>query len=342
MSEQFDSNAESTENPKATEGEPVEPTTADDEQVLTQTDPHSDSAAAVHTVIIPETEDDDVIAVGDDIDAIDAARAAQADGATDDEDADEAADTDTDTDDADEADGIPPTEDSDDADTDADDADDDAATEPAAPTGSGDPVADFKAELRSRFGDWFVIHSYAGYENRVKTNIETRRETFDMEDYIYEVSVPSEEVTEIKNGKRVKVNRKPYPGYVLVRMDLTDESWNVVRNTPNVTGFVGGMSRPSPLPINDVVKMIVRTQPQAAEQTTASSAGEAALTGQAAPTIEVDFEIGESVTVMDGPFATLPASISEVMPEQQKLKVLVSIFGRETPVELGFNQVSKI
>lgn len=207
-----------------------------------------------------------------------------------------------------------------------------------------DAPLDEEAELRerSKIGDWYVVHSYAGYENRVKTNIETRRETFDMEDYIYEVSVPSEEVTEIKNGKRVKVNRKPYPGYVLVRMDLTDESWNVVRNTPNVTGFVGGMSRPSPLPINDVVKMIVRTQPQAAEQTTASSAGEAALTGQAAPTIEVDFEIGESVTVMDGPFATLPASISEVMPEQQKLKVLVSIFGRETPVELGFNQVSKI
>ncbi|WP_243837542.1 transcription termination/antitermination protein NusG [Cumulibacter soli] len=208
-----------------------------------------------------------------------------------------------------------------------------------------DAPIDEEAELRSRslIGDWYVVHSYAGYENRVRTNIMTRSETFDMEDYIYEVAVPEEEVTEIKNGKKVKVKRKPYPGYVLVRMDLTDESWNVVRNTPNVTGFVGGMARPSPVPIDDVVKMIIRSQPQPeASAATASSAGEAALTGQAAPTIEVDFEVGESVTVMDGPFATLPASISEVMPEQQKLKVLVSIFGRETPVELGFNQVSKI
>lgn len=205
-----------------------------------------------------------------------------------------------------------------------------------------DEPADEEAELRqrSKIGDWYVIHSYAGYENRVKTNLESRRETLDMEDYIYEVSVPNEEVSEIKNGKKVKVNRKPYPGYVLVRMDLTDESWNVVRNTPNVTGFVGGMQRPSPVPINDVVKMIIRT-------TAAPAGGEggkagASSAGQSATTILVDFEIGESVTVMDGPFATLPASISEVMPDQQKLKVLVSIFGRETPVELGFAQVSKI
>lgn len=205
-----------------------------------------------------------------------------------------------------------------------------------------DEPVDEETELRqrSKIGDWFVIHSYAGYENRVKTNLESRRETLDMEDYIYEVAVPNEEVTEIKNGKKVKVNRKPYPGYVLVRMDLTDESWNVVRNTPNVTGFVGGMQRPSPVPIDDVVKMIIRT--------TAAPAGAdgdksgAGSGGRAASTILVDFEIGESVTVMDGPFATLPASISEVMPEQQKLKVLVSIFGRETPVELGFAQVSKI
>lgn len=205
-----------------------------------------------------------------------------------------------------------------------------------------DAPIDEEAELRERslIGDWYVVHSYAGYENRVRTNIMTRTETFDMEDYIYEVAVPEEEVTEIKNGKKVKVKRKPYPGYVLVRMDLTDESWNVVRNTPNVTGFVGGMARPSPVPINDVVKMVIRERPQEAQATV--SAGEAALTGQTASVIEVDFEVGESVTVMDGPFATLPASISEVMPEQQKLKVLVSIFGRETPVELGFNQVSKI
>ncbi|PRZ39143.1 transcription antitermination protein nusG [Antricoccus suffuscus] len=221
-----------------------------------------------------------------------------------------------------------------------------AATEPAASDAAESATEedaaepDEEAELRERsiIGDWYVVHSYAGYENRVKTNIESRRETLDMEDYIFEVQVPNEEVTEIKNGKKVKVNRKPYPGYVLVRMDLTDESWNVVRNTPNVTGFVGGMSRPSPVPLDDVVKMIVRTAPAPAETT----AGGTTSGAPAASAIEVDFEIGESVTVMDGPFATLPASISEVMPEQQKLKVLVSIFGRETPVELSFNQVSKI
>jgi transcriptional antiterminator NusG len=218
------------------------------------------------------------------------------------------------------------------------------AEAPAVAEDDIDAPIDEEAELRSRskIGDWYVIHSYAGYENRVKTNLESRRETLDMEDYIYEISVPSEEVTEIKNGKKVKVNRKPYPGYVLVRMDLTDESWNVVRNTPNVTGFVGGMQRPSPVPIDDVVKMIIRTQPQPAAAAAGKGGAAATSTGQAASTIQVDFEIGESVTVMDGPFATLPASISEVMPEQQKLKVLVSIFGRETPVELGFNQVAKI
>ncbi len=220
---------------------------------------------------------------------------------------------------------------------------DDAATDEAAPAADPAPEAtepDEETELRERslIGDWYVVHSYAGYENRVKTNIESRRETLDMEDYIFEVQVPSEDVTEIKNGKKVKVNRKPYPGYVLVRMDLTDESWNVVRNTPNVTGFVGGMSRPSPVPLDDVVKMIVRTAPTPAE----TAAGGTSTGASAATPIEVDFEIGESVTVMDGPFATLPASISEVMPEQQKLKVLVSIFGRETPVELSFTQVSKI
>lgn len=220
---------------------------------------------------------------------------------------------------------------------------DEAVTDEAAPAADPAPEAaepDEETELRERsiIGDWYVVHSYAGYENRVKTNIESRRETLDMEDYIFEVQVPSEEVTEIKNGKKVKVNRKPYPGYVLVRMDLTDESWNVVRNTPNVTGFVGGMSRPSPVPLDDVVKMIVRTAPAPTE----TAAGGTSTGAPAATTIEVDFEIGESVTVMDGPFATLPASISEVMPEQQKLKVLVSIFGRETPVELSFNQVSKI
>ncbi|WP_137873532.1 transcription termination/antitermination protein NusG [Rhodococcus sp. Q] len=206
-----------------------------------------------------------------------------------------------------------------------------------------DPVAEMKAALRRAPGDWYVIHSYAGYENKVKANLETRVQNLDVGDYIFQVEVPTEEVTEIKNGQRKQVNRKVLPGYILVRMELNDESWGAVRNTPGVTGFVGATSRPSPLSINEVVKFLMPQQgakkPAAAA---AAVAGDSASAAAAKPLIEVDFEVGESVTVMDGPFATLPASISEVNAEQQKLKVLVSIFGRETPVELSFNQVSKI
>jgi len=206
-----------------------------------------------------------------------------------------------------------------------------------------DPAVALKKELRLRPGDWYVIHSYAGYENKVKANLETRVQNLDVGDYIFQVEVPTEEVTEIKNGQRKQVNRKVLPGYILVRMELNDESWGAVRNTPGVTGFVGATSRPSPLSLDDVVKFLL--PPAAAKKPgkAASTAAAAADTGgiERAP-IEVDFEVGESVTVMDGPFATLPASISEVNAEQQKLKVLVSIFGRETPVELTFNQVAKI
>ncbi|WP_067700084.1 transcription termination/antitermination protein NusG [Nocardia jejuensis] len=207
-----------------------------------------------------------------------------------------------------------------------------------------DPVAEMTAALRRAPGDWYVIHSYAGYENKVKTNLETRVQNLGLEDYIFQVEVPTEEVTEIKNGQRKNVNRKVLPGYILVRMELNDESWGAVRNTPGVTGFVGATSRPSPLSIADVVKFLVpaaqqKKAPAAAASGSGDSTGESTV---AKPTIEVDFEVGESVTVMDGPFATLPASISEVNAEQQKLKVLVSIFGRETPVELGFTQVAKI
>ena len=206
-----------------------------------------------------------------------------------------------------------------------------------------DPAVALKKELRLKPGDWYVIHSYAGYENKVKANLETRVQNLDVGDYIFQVEVPTEEVTEIKNGQRKQVNRKVLPGYILVRMELNDESWGAVRNTPGVTGFVGATSRPSPLSLDDVVKFLL--PPAAAKKPgkAASTAAAAADTGgiERAP-IEVDFEVGESVTVMDGPFATLPASISEVNAEQQKLKVLVSIFGRETPVELTFNQVAKI
>jgi transcription termination/antitermination factor NusG len=201
-----------------------------------------------------------------------------------------------------------------------------------------DPAEAMKKALRMAPGDWYVVHSYAGYENKVKTNLEARIQSLDVEDYIYQIEVPTEEVTEIKNGKRAQVNRKVLPGYLLVRMELNDESWGAVRNTPGVTGFVGATSKPSPLSIDEVVKILVpATAPQAARAT-----GGETTTTAAAPTTLVDFEVGESVTVMDGPFATLPATINEINAEQQKLQVLVSIFGRETPVELSFNQVSKI
>ena len=205
-----------------------------------------------------------------------------------------------------------------------------------------DPAVALKKDLRTRPGDWYVIHSYAGYENKVKANLETRVQNLDVGDYIFQVEVPTEEVTEIKNGQRKQVNRKVLPGYILVRMELNDESWGAVRNTPGVTGFVGATSRPSPLSLDDVVKFLL--PPAAAKKPAKSTAGAAASSeaSMERPEILVDFEVGESVTVMDGPFATLPASISEVNAEQQKLKVLVSIFGRETPVELTFNQVAKI
>jgi transcriptional antiterminator NusG len=206
-----------------------------------------------------------------------------------------------------------------------------------------DPVEALKKDLRLKPGEWYVIHSYAGYENKVKANLETRVQNLDVGDFIFQVEVPTEEVTEIKNGQRKQVNRKVLPGYILVRMELTDESWSAVRNTPGVTGFVGATSKPSPLTLNDVVKFLL---PQgAAKKAAKSTAAAGAASSEATlerPEILVDFEVGESVTVMDGPFATLPASISEVNAEQQKLKVLVSIFGRETPVELTFNQVTKI
>ncbi|MDQ1732429.1 MAG: transcription termination/antitermination protein NusG [Pseudonocardiales bacterium] len=203
-----------------------------------------------------------------------------------------------------------------------------------------DPIEELRAELRRSPGDWYVIHSYAGYENKVKTNLESRISSLDMEDYIYQVEVPTEEVVEIKNGKRQQVNRKVFPGYILVRMDLTDDSWGAVRNTPGVTGFVGATSKPSPLSLDEVVKILApATQRAAALPKGGAAGGEAA--GPAVPEV-VDFEIGESVTVMDGPFATLPATINEIDPLHAKLKVLVSIFGRETPVELSFGQVSKL
>jgi transcription termination/antitermination protein NusG len=194
-----------------------------------------------------------------------------------------------------------------------------------------DPVQVFKSELRMLPGDWYVVHSYAGYENRVRTNLESRTQSLNMEDYIFQIEVPTHEVIEVKSGKRQQVQEKVLPGYILVRMDLTDESWAAVRNTPGVTGFVGLSSKPSPLSLDEVANLLAPVPEE--------KAAKKAETMRAAA---VDFEIGQSVTVMDGPFATLPATVNEINPDTQKLKVLVSIFGRETPVELSFDQVSKI
>jgi len=211
-----------------------------------------------------------------------------------------------------------------------------ATDEAQAPAASDeDPVEAFRNELASREGEWFVVHSYSGHEKRVKQAIEHRIESLHMEDYIFQVEVTMEQVTEIKNGQRKQVTRVRMPGYVLVRMHLTDESWGAVRNTPGVTGFVGHAHQPVPLTLDEVVSMLAPAQAPAAV------VGEEATTG-VGKTVDVDFQVGESITVIDGPFATLPGTISEISVESQKLHVLVSIFGRETPVELSFNQVQKI
>jgi transcription termination/antitermination protein NusG len=242
--------------------------------------------------------------------------------------ADSDTDSETDSDPADDA-------DADDLDGDADVADVEGGDEEP----EADPAAEMREALRRAPGEWYVVHSYAGYENKVKTNLETRIQTLDMEEYIFQVEVPTEEVVQNKNGQRKVVQQKVLPGYILVRMELNDASWSAVRNTPGVTGFVGATSKPSPLTIDEVLKFLL---PQV-EEAKPAAAGKGAAAAQAkGPVVEVDFEIGESVTVMDGPFATLPATISEINADQQKLKVLVSIFGRETPVELSFSQVSKI
>ncbi|MFV2008796.1 MULTISPECIES: transcription termination/antitermination protein NusG [unclassified Micromonospora] len=217
------------------------------------------------------------------------------------------------------------------------DSPDSSATDVAEPAAEADdeefdPVAELRQKLRYAPGDWYVVHSYAGYENKVKTNLETRITSLDMEEYIFQVEVPTREEVEVKNGKRLQVQNKVFPGYILVRMDLTPESYSCVRNTPGVTGFVGATDRadrPAPLSLNEVLKWLVPAV--------------TAEPKKAKPEVKVlDFEVGDSVTVTDGAFASLPATISEINADQQKLKVLVSIFGRETPVELNFNQVAKI
>jgi transcription termination/antitermination protein NusG len=221
---------------------------------------------------------------------------------------------------------------------DAEEAADDA--EPAEPEAPADPIAALREELRGLPGEWYVIHTYAGYEKRVKANLEQRAVSLNVEDFIYQAEVPEEEIVQIKNGERKNVRQNKLPGYVLVRMDLTNESWGVVRNTPGVTGFVGNAYDPYPLTLDEIVKMLA---PEA-EEKAAREAAEAE--GKPIPQRKVevqvlDFEVGDSVTVTDGPFATLQATINEINADSKKVKGLVEIFGRETPVELSFDQIQK-
>lgn len=249
--------------------------------------------------------------------AEEAALHAEADDADESEDAEEAAEDEGD--------------DSEDVEAEAEEA------EPAAPV---DPIAALREELRTLPGEWYVIHTYAGYEKRVKANLEQRAVSLNVEEFIYQAEVPEEEIVQIKNGERKNVRQNKLPGYVLVRMDLTNESWGVVRNTPGVTGFVGNAYDPYPLTLDEIVKMLA---PEA-EEKAAREAAEAE--GKPVParkvTVEVlDFEVGDSVTVTDGPFATLQATINEINADSKKVKGLVEIFGRETPVELSFDQIQK-
>jgi transcriptional antiterminator NusG len=297
-----------------------------DQWTTDNAEPQTDEVAA--STDAAELEQPGTDSVDDSVDT-DASAAADAEAGAPEEGADEGVDEGADTDapagvsfsDADEAAGEPAVTD-----------------EPDIDAPPADPVKEFKDALASKFGDWYVVHSYAGYENRVKANLENRTTSLNMEDYIFEAQVPMEEVTEIKNGQKKLVKRVRMPGYVLVRMDLTDESWGAVRHTPGVTGFVGNAHQPVPLSLDEVFTML-------APADLGSQAAAGAAPGSAAKpreTAVVDFEVGESVTVMEGPFETLPATISEINADTQKLKVLVSIFGRETPVELSFNQVAKI
>ena len=215
---------------------------------------------------------------------------------------------------------------------------DDAEAEPA----EVDPYEEFRSELRGKPGKWYVIHSYAGFERRVKQNIENRMVSMTMEDYIYQVEVPMEDVVEIKNGQRKLVTRVRIPGYVLVRMDLDEDSWSVVRHTPGVTGFVGNAHNPTPLRFEEAFQML-KSLVQVQEAAPAAKGG--AKGGKAAQRVipaEVDFEIGETITIKEGSFAGLPGTINEIKPESGKLTVLVSLFERETPVELSFDQVTKL
>lgn len=278
--------------------------------------------AAEEAALHVESDDDDDAEGDADAEDEDDAEAEEAD--------DESADEDAETEEASDED----VEDEDEDDAEAVEA---ADAEPAEPV---DPIQALRDELRLLPGEWYVIHTYAGYEKRVKANLEQRAVSLNVEDFIYQAEVPEEEIVQIKNGERKNVRQNKLPGYVLVRMDLTNESWGVVRNTPGVTGFVGNAYDPYPLTLDEIVKMLA---PELQEKAAKQAAEEAGLPAPAVKrAIEVlDFEVGDSVTVTDGPFATLQATINEINPDSKKVKGLVEIFGRETPVELSFDQIQK-
>ena len=232
----------------------------------------------------------------------------------------------------------------DDAETDSEsDSDEESESdEDGAAADEVDPAEEFKSELRMQEGDWYVIHSYAGYENRVKQNLENRAISLNLEEFIFESQVPMEDVVEIKNGQRKQVRRVRIPGYVLVRMELTDESWGAVRHTPGVTGFVGNAYDPTPLSIDEVFTMLAPIFEERQAEAAAAEGVQAEQAAKSAPITEVEYEVGESVLVKEGSFEGHPATIQEIRPESQKLTVLLSIFERDVPVELSFDQVSKL
>ncbi|MFI8322612.1 transcription termination/antitermination protein NusG [Streptomyces sp. NPDC085529] len=281
-----------------------------------------------------EDELDAIEAADEDEDQAEAADAA-ADETAEDSAVEDAGDAEDDASEA--ADEVDETDEDEAAEVEADVEETEEEAEPAAPV---DPVAALREELRTLPGEWYVIHTYAGYEKRVKANLEQRAVSLNVEDFIYQAEVPEEEIVQIKGGERKNVKQNKLPGYVLVRMDLTNESWGVVRNTPGVTGFVGNAYDPYPLTLDEIVKMLA---PEA-EEKAAREAAEAEGKPAPARKLEVqvlDFEVGDSVTVTDGPFATLQATINEINPDSKKVKGLVEIFGRETPVELSFDQIQK-
>jgi transcriptional antiterminator NusG len=319
----------------ADRAEDAEVVTEDDVEEAAEELAEETAETAPESTVEPETADDELVFSSGDASTAPADAEAESDAAGDSDDDTDVADDDTDVAD-------------DDADVDAfaaaaaaaaAQADESEEVEPEEP---GDPLEELRSRLRSQIGDWYVVHTYSGMENRVKGNLENRINSLNMEDYIFEIIVPTEEVAEIKNGQRRMVKRTVLPGYVLVRMDLTDESWSTVRHTPSVTGFVGNSQKPVPLSLEEVEKMLAPAVVAAAEAA-AAEAGAAPAKTAAKKKVEVaDFGVGDSVMVVDGPFATLHATITEINADAQRIKALVEIFGRETPVELSFNQIQKV